>query len=131
LQRLDPAASSLAGGHDQALSTLRDLQAEISRYADRIDVDPHHLQELEERLNLLQSLRRKYGATVANVIAFGEEARRKLESLEQRDADLVTLNDSLARNYNELLRLGSGLTEKRRKVAPQLSRAVNKQLTEL
>src|SRR5205814_4946393 len=59
LQRLDPAASSLATGHDQALSTLRDLQAEISRYADRIDVDPHHLQELEERLNLLQSLRRK------------------------------------------------------------------------
>jgi DNA repair ATPase RecN len=55
---------------------LRELQSELSRYADKVDVDPARLAELEERLNLIHSLKRKYGATLAEVIAFGDEARQ-------------------------------------------------------
>jgi DNA repair protein RecN (Recombination protein N) len=56
----------------EAVETLRELQRELSHYADRIELDPARLRELEERLNLIQSLKRKYGASVAEVItSFG------------------------------------------------------------
>ena len=131
LQRIDPCAAPLQTLHQQAVSALRDLQGELSRYADKADIDPGRLQQLEERLNLIHSLKRKYGATLAEVIAFGEEARRKLQSLEQRDAELGRLNAELQKLDAELWRAGQALSAKRRKVIPELSRAVSRQLADL
>ena len=74
------------------------MQRELSRYADKVEVDPARLKELEERLNLIHALKRKYGATLAEVIAFGEAARQKLAALEQRDAELNRLNGELKRS---------------------------------
>src|SRR5258708_33577722 len=59
LQRVDAGAAPLTDVHAQAVAALHDLQAELSHYADKVDVDPAHLQQLEERLNLIHSLRRK------------------------------------------------------------------------
>ena len=81
LQRVDAGAANLTALHAQAGETLRELQTELSRYADKVDVDPARLAELEERLNLIHTLKRKYGATLAEVIAFGTEAKQKLQSL--------------------------------------------------
>jgi DNA repair protein RecN (Recombination protein N) len=131
LQRVDSTAAPLAALHEQAVSVLHDLQAELSRYAEKVEVDPARLQQLEDRLTLIQSLKRKYGAGVAEVIAFGEEARRKLESLEQRDAELIRLNAELQLIEAELWQAGQALSAKRRKVIPQLSKAVSKQLADL
>jgi DNA repair protein RecN (Recombination protein N) len=63
LQRVDAGAENLVALHAQAGETLRELQTELSRYADKVDVDPARLAELEERLNLMNTLKRKYGAT--------------------------------------------------------------------
>ncbi len=131
LQRIDPGASALVSLHEAATANLRELQSELSRYADRVDVDPARLAELEERLNLLQSLKRKYGPTLADVIAFGDEAKRKLQSLESRDAELVRLNAALAKLDAELLRAGQQLSAKRKKVIPQLGKAASAQLEDL
>jgi DNA repair protein RecN (Recombination protein N) len=131
LQRVDPSAASLVTLHEQGVSALRELQAEVSHYADKADVDPARLQQLEERLNLIQSLKRKYGATLAEVIAFGDEARRKLQSLQQRDAELGRLNAELQKLNAELWRAGQALSAKRRKVIPQLCKAAAKQLADL
>jgi DNA repair protein RecN (Recombination protein N) len=131
LQRVDPAAASLLTLHEQALGGLRELQAELSHYSDKADVDPARLQQLEERLNLIHSLKRKYGATVAEVIAFGEDARRKLQSLEQREAELGRINAELEKLEGELWRAGQALSAKRRKIIPLLSKSVSKQLADL
>jgi DNA repair protein RecN (Recombination protein N) len=131
LQRVDVSAAALLTLHEQAVAALGDLQAELSRYSDKADIDPARLQQLEERLNLIHSLRRKYGATLAEVIAFGEEARRKLQSLEQREAELGRLNAEIEKLDAELWRAGKALSAKRRKVIPQLSKAVSKQLADL
>jgi DNA repair protein RecN (Recombination protein N) len=131
LQRVDAGATSLLTLHEQGVATLRELQAELSRYAEKVDVDPARLGELEERLNLIHSLKRKYGSSLAEVIAFGEEASRKLQSLESRDAELAKLNAELARLDAEILRAGKGLSAKRRKVIPQLSKSVSQQLADL
>jgi DNA repair protein RecN (Recombination protein N) len=131
LARVDPAAAPLATLHAQAVEMLRDLQGEISRYADRLDVDPARLQELEERLDLIHSLKRKYGRSLDEVIAFGDEAKRKLQQLESRDAELARLNAALQRLDTELQHAGNTLTAARRKLVPKLAKAVEKQLADL
>jgi len=131
LQRIDKSASSLLTSHEQAVSALQDLQAGLSHYADKIDVDPGRLQELEDRLNLLHSLKRKYGASLAEVIAFAEEARSRLRSLEQRDSELERLNTELRKLDVELWQSGQSLSSKRRKCIPWLEKAVAAQLEDL
>lgn len=131
LQRLDAAAAPLLALHEQTAAGLRDLQAELSRYAGKADIDPAALPPLEERLNLLHSLKRKYGATLAEVIAFGAEARRKLQTLEQRTAELDRLNTALQQLTAELWRAGQALSAARRKVIPPLTQAAGRQLADL
>lgn len=128
LQRLDPGAAGWRTSHEQAVAGLRELVGELSHYADRLEIDPARLGELEERLNLIHSLKRKYGATLADVITFGEEARRRLQALEQHDAELGRLQAALHRNAAELLRLGRELSARRRKLIPRLNKAVIAQL---
>jgi DNA repair protein RecN (Recombination protein N) len=131
LQRVDAGAGALVELHGQAASALRELQSELSRYADKVEVDPAQLQQLEERLDLLHSLKRKYGATLAEVIAFGDDAKRRLSQLESRDGELARLNSELQKLDVELLRAGKELSAKRRKIIPQLAKAVGKQLDDL
>lgn len=131
LQRVDPTAKPFAEAQEQVAVSLRELQADLSRYADRVDLDPARLAQLEERLNLLHSLKRKYGASLAEVIAFGAAAQAKLHSLEQRDIELARLNDALAKLDGELSRAGRDLTAARRKVIPKLTKAVTRQLQDL
>ena len=131
LQRVDAGAANLVALHAQAGETLRELQSELSRYADKVDVDPARLAELEERLNLLHSLKRKYGATLTEVIAFGDDAKQKLSALESRDAELGRLNAALEKLDAEIQSAGKKLSVARKKVIPQLAKAVGKQLEDL
>ncbi len=131
LARVDPSAQPLLATHGQLVAAARELQDELSRYTDKLETDPGRLQQLEERLNLLQSLKRKYGPTLAAVIAFGEDARGKLRQLEQRDAELARLNAALAAVDEELRQAGRQLSAHRRKVIPRLSQAATSQLGDL
>lgn len=131
LQRVDPSAACLATLQEQSVETLRELQNELSHYSEKVDVNPARLRELEERLDLIQSLKRKYGSTLADVIAFGEEAAQKLESLEHRDEELNRINSELLKIGAELRRAGQQLSEARKKIIPKLAKAVAKQLHDL
>ncbi len=131
LLRVDLGAANLVELNSQAVGTWRELQSELSRYAEKVDVDPARLTELEERLNLIHSLKRKYGTTLAEVIAFGNEAKIKLQSLESRDAELARLNSELQKLDAEIAKAGQKLSTARRKVIPQLAKAVGKQLADL
>lgn len=131
LLRVDASQTASAQAHEQIVASVRELQADLSRYADRVDLDPARLAQLEERLNVIHSLKRKYGTSLAEVIAFGTAAQAKLHSLEQRDAELARLNDALAKLDVELARAGRDLTAARRKVIPKLSKAVTRQLQDL
>jgi DNA repair protein RecN (Recombination protein N) len=131
LQRVDAGAANLVALHAQAGETFRELQTELSRYADKVDVDPARLAELEERLNLLHSLKRKYGATLAEVMAFGDEGKQKLSALESRDAELARLNAALDKLDTEIFSAGKKLSAARKEIIPQLAKAVSKQLEDL
>ncbi len=131
LHRIDPTAAELVAQHEQAVLNLRELQGGLSHYADKVDLDPARLQELEERLNLIHSLKRKYGASIEDVIAFGDTARQQLQKLEQRETELSRLNAELKKIDAEIWRVGQDLSVQRRKVIPQLNKAVVKQLKDL
>jgi DNA repair protein RecN (Recombination protein N) len=131
LARVDAGAQKLIELHSQAGEMLRELQTELSRYAEKVDVDPARLAELEERLNLLHSLKRKYGASLAEVIAFGDDAKQKLQSLESRDAELTKINSALGKIDLEILNAGKKLSTTRKKIIPQLAKAASKQLDDL
>ncbi len=131
LQRVDASAKPFAATHEQAVAALRDLQTDLSRYADRVDLDPARLAQLEERLNLIHSLKRKYGAALAEVISFCDEAKTKLHGLEQRDAELARLNGALGNLDADLAKTGRELTAARRKVIPKLTKSVTRQLQDL
>ncbi len=131
LHRLDPSAGEFLETHARAVEQWRALREDLSRYAERLEVDPEQLQEVEQRLDLIQSLKRKYGRTVADVLAFGERARRELETLEQREVELARLQQGLAEVDRKLRVLGAELTERRRKVIPVLREAVCRHLEDL
>jgi DNA repair protein RecN (Recombination protein N) len=131
LAKLDAGSSGLTSSHEQAVGLWQELQGELSRYADRVEVDPGRLRELGERINLLHSLKRKYGSTLPEVLAAGEHIRKKLENLEQRDEELGRLNAALSALQNEILAAGLSLSNRRRKLIPQLAKAVTKLLSAL
>ena len=132
LERLDPAgggalAKSLAG----AVEELDDLARDLSRYSAKLDLDPAQLTELEERVTLFQTLKRKYGATIADVSRFGEDAAARLAKIEGRGEELARLQKEIDREQTELLRRGRKLSELRGKGAPALSKTVAGQLRDL
>jgi DNA repair protein RecN (Recombination protein N) len=131
LSRLDPGAENITELHSQLISNIRDLQRELSHYADSIEIDPARLHELEQRVDVIQSLKRKYGATLEEVIQFGNDARTKLQSLESRDTELEKLNHEISKIETDLVRSGADLTAARKRIIPKLSKAVVKQLSEL
>jgi DNA repair protein RecN (Recombination protein N) len=85
--RFSEAVQQLAG----ARATIDDVATSLRDYAETINASPERLEEIEDRLALLDRLKRKYGKTVADVIAFGAEAARKLSEVEDRDELLKTL----------------------------------------
>ena len=131
LRKIDPGAEPLVGLHEQAVATLNELQRQAAAYAERLEIDPLRYQELEDRLNLVQGLKRKYGATLAEIIDFGEAARQKMIAFEQRDAELLRINHELEKAAADLNAIGEELSAQRRKVIPKLSKAVIKQLADL
>jgi len=131
LQRIDPGAAPLAECHARANATLRELQSDLSHYADKVEMDPARLAELEERLNLFHSLKRKYGGSLAEVIAAGETAGQKLAALESRDAELTRLNAALRKLDAEIMQAGKSLSAARKKVIPPLAKSVSRQLEDL
>jgi DNA repair protein RecN (Recombination protein N) len=128
LQRLDPAGTPLLEAHQQAAAALAELQSALRRYADTVEVEPDRLRQLEERVNLLNTLKRKYGPKLADVIAFGEKAKENLLNLEGRDAELARLQDALGKLRAQIRQVGGDLTAQRRRAIPKLAKAAMQQL---
>ena len=131
LQQVDESAAALVELHEHARANLQELQTELTAYADRVDIDPAQLHALEERINLTQSLKRKYGGSIEAVLEFGAEAAKKLTVLESRDEELIRLNAEVKKLETEILSNGKKLTAQRKKLIPKLTQAVTVHLNDL
>lgn len=131
LERVDPGAARFTESHLRATVELEDLARSLQRYADDMDLDPERLAEMEERVTLLETLKRKYGGGIPDVIAFGEEAAARLHKIESRGAELARLEQEIEAARAELLAAGKKLGAKRATAAPKLATSVTAHLRDL
>jgi DNA repair protein RecN (Recombination protein N) len=131
LERVDPAAARFAEAHLRATTELDDLAQSLQGYAEEMDLDPERLARLEERVSLLETLKRKYGGSILEVIAFGNQAANRLRKIESRGEELARLEKEIAEARRELLAAGAKLTAKRKAAAPKLAASVTGHLRDL
>ena len=131
LSSLDQSLQAVAAGLKDAMIQLEESAFDLSRYLDRLDVDPAELAEVDERLNVLQRLMNKYGDTVNSVIEYREEIGTKISELEKQTDDLSSLQNKIAPLKAQVLDLGKKLSEKRKAVAKKLSPQIEHSLAEL
>jgi DNA repair protein RecN (Recombination protein N) len=125
--RFTEAAQQLAS----ARATLGDVAASLRDYAEGINASPERLAEIEDRLALLDRLKRKYGKTVAEVMAFGEEVARKLGEVEDRDEILKALRAALEEAVAAYRAAAGALHEERKAAAAKLAKLAESQINSL
>jgi DNA repair protein RecN (Recombination protein N) len=130
LAALDPRFQAYVEARDGIKAQLEDLAAFLRRYASEIDASPARLQQAEERLALLERLKRKYGPTLADVLARREALRRERADLEGGD-DIVTLERAHAAARAAYLTAAGSLSEARRSAAVAFGPKLEAQVAEL
>lgn len=131
LARIDPAAEPLREALESSADRFAEIESDARRYAEGIDSDPKILQELEKRADLLQSLKRKYGGTIEEVMLRGEQAARDLDEIETRGERTENLEKARGAAEAKAKKLSGKLTAARSKAAPALGAAVTKELRDL
>ena len=122
LARFDPKFLEALAALESAKVAIEDVSATARDYADGIDASPERLAEVEDRLALLDRLKRKYGSSVDEVIAYGEEVAGKLNELENREDVVKELKKQLgggrsripgrgAGGFQAAVQLGAGVAE--------------------
>jgi len=123
------------GPHCERLTELADGVEEVARdfrgYSDEIDDDPSLLAELDERLGLIERLKKKYGPALDDVFAYRDRIKRELDRAEDREEELAKLQARLKKAELQLAESARELSDKRRKAAPRLAKEVESHLREL
>jgi DNA repair protein RecN (Recombination protein N) len=131
LARYDPRFTEAAQQLESARATVGDAAASLRDYAEGINASPERLAEIEDRLALIDRLKRKYGKTIAEVIAFGEEVARKLAEVEDRDEILKELRAALDEAVKVYRAAAAVLTVERKAAAAKLARLAEAQINSL
>jgi DNA repair protein RecN (Recombination protein N) len=131
LARFDARFTDAALQLASVRATTSEIGASLRDYAEAINASPERLAEIEDRLALLDRLKRKYGKTIEEVIAFGEEVARKLAEVEDRDEILKTLRADLAVAAKAYQTAASGLSAERQAAAAKLAKLAEAQINSL
>lgn len=131
LARVD---SSQAGLHNRAqglLDEMADVARELRSYLEQIEFNPKRLEEVEERLALLQNLKRKYGEDIPAILEFGQRARKDLENISNAEERLEALQKGEGELLSQLAQEAQALAAKRRAAADELSKGIEVELDDL
>jgi len=131
LARYDARFAELAQQLAAARATVGDVGATVRDYAEGINASPERLAEIEDRLAQLDRLKRKYGHTVADVIAFGEDVARKLSEVEDRDEILKELRAALGKAAAAYKQAAALLAAERKAAATKLAKLAEAQINSL
>ena len=131
LARFDPRFAGPAQQLAAAKVTVEDVDAEVREFAENVNASPGRLEEIEDRLAALDRLKRKYGQTLAEVMAFGAESSRKLAEVENRDALLVELKAKQALDAVAYSSAAAKVTAARKDAAKRLEKLAVAQINDL
>jgi DNA repair protein RecN (Recombination protein N) len=131
LEKIDNSIAQFSLAHAAGVVELSEIARSLSNYAEKLDLDPAQLSALEQRVSLFETLKRKYGGSIAEAIAFGERAAERMREIEGRDAELERLAGEIEIARTHLNRTGEALRKLRVKVAPKLSENIRRNLCDL
>ncbi len=131
LAELDPQLQPAVEGLQSALYQVEDAARELRSYRDAVEFNPERLEAVEERLDLIRTLKRKYGETIEEIVSYGQEIERKLDALmhsEERTEELIAEID---RAQSEAMDHARKLSEIRRKGGNEFAARIVKELESL
>lgn len=131
LARYDPRWEESALQLAAARATVSDLGMQARDFAEHIQSSPERLAEIEDRLALIDRLKRKYGATLDAVIAYGAEVSAKLNEIENRDQILTDLRGQLANAAESYRAASQALTKQRDAAAKLLAKRAESEINDL
>ena len=131
LERIDSSIAQFSSAHAASVVELSEIARALSTYAEKLDLDPEQLAALEQRVSLFETLKRKYGGSIAEVIAFGKRATERMQKIEGRDAELERLAQEIQKLSGQMNRAGEALHKLRAKAAPKLSENIRRNLRDL
>ena len=120
-----------ASRSESILTEIDSLAEDVKTLADRFDFNPRELDEIEDRLGVINSLKRKYGRTIGEINSYLADAKAQLAQIEYSDEAILKLDAELAKAHDELVENAQILTDSRRKAADEVKREVTKELSEL
>ncbi|MBR1857948.1 MAG: DNA repair protein RecN, partial [Selenomonadaceae bacterium] len=116
---------------EEASITLNEVFSEIRSYGDQFEFSPARLDELQNRMELIHRLKKKYGSTVEDVMAYHEKIRRDILSIENYDADVEIIEQRILKLETQTRKRAEILTKSRQQSAKTLSAAIEKELQQL
>ena len=131
LARLDPALREAESQVDEIVYLLDDVASTVRDYRDSIEDDPHRLAQVEERLVLIRDLERKYGQSIDDVIAFGEEATAELASIEGGEERADRLRAEEQDLLTRIGKIANTLSKARSEAARRLSKEIEARIAHL
>jgi len=131
LAKIDSAQSELANQAEVLLETMSDVIHSLRDYLEEIEFNPKRLDEVEERLDLIHSLKRKYGGSIQAVLAYGVDARKQLETITGAAERIDELEMQEAKLLDKLAKQGSVLSEKRKSAALTMGKGIETELGDL
>jgi DNA repair protein RecN (Recombination protein N) len=131
LAHYEPKFQEALAALESARISVEDVGATLRDYAGGIQASPERLAEIEERLALLDRLKRKYGPTLEQAISFGEDIRRKLSEMENKDQVLLELRALLAIAAEEYRKVARTLSRKRLEAGRRLEKLVETEINDL
>ena len=131
LERIDSGIANSTGGFDSAQVELQELDTSLRDYVEGLEFDPAEVAGIEERINLLESLKRKYGAHLEEIHSFRDDAAAKLAKIEGRSEELDRLQKEIKSTRKATDAAAMKLSQTRRKAAPKLAKEIGAHLMEL
>ncbi len=131
VSHLHPEIAELATKLEDLLYTADDIASETRRIGDTLEVGPYELEELEARLDILYRLKKKYGGTVDDVIAFATRAASELETIEHAEEHLAALEKKCQSQLQLVEKTAKTLSKSRQKASKLLQEKLQQQLSEL
>ena len=131
LARYEPKFQEALRALESARIGVEDVGATLRDYAGRINASPEHLAEVEDRLAVLDRLKRKYGPQLSEVIAFGADVSRRLSEVENKDQILQELRQQLEGAARTYLDAASAVSKKRHQAARKLEKLVEAEINDL
>lgn len=116
---------------NNVLYELEDISANIRSYLDNIDFEPYLLNEIQEKLDVINNLRRKYGDTIEEILSYCDKIKERLDDIDNREEKNTELQLSLLKKEKELAVKAEELSEGRKKMASKLEEELLEELSSL